>query len=196
MEKFDEYLGKLGLNEFEKIKPLKEFSQKIGVKVAHIVLAFFSILLIFVVLEFGSFLITSLVGFVYPAYMSFKAVESTETSDDTQWLTYWVVYSFFTVFNDMLFIVLGFIPFLYIIKAVLYVWMFHPRTKGAQVIYEKVIKPLLLKYEGKLDRVTNRAEEGMAFLAEQGKNAREFGGDLAKKTAVDTAFANLTNKQS
>lgn len=42
-------------------------------------------------------ILSLLVGFVYPAYMSFKAIESPEKSDDTQWLTYWVVFASLTV---------------------------------------------------------------------------------------------------
>lgn len=186
MEKVDEYLTKLGFNEFEKIKPLKELSNKAGLKVSYIVSIFFTILLIFVLLEFGSFLITSLVGFVYPAYMSFKAVESVGGDDDTQWLTYWVVYSFFTVFNDVLFYLFGFIPFYYIFKTAFYVWMFHPRLRGAQLLYTKVIKPLLLKYENKLDRLTNKAEEGASLLAEQGKNVGKIGENIAKTVGLDS----------
>ena len=185
MEKVDEYLNKLGFNEFEKIKPLKQLSNKTGLKVAYIVSIFFTILLIFVLLEFGSFLITSLVGFVYPAYMSFKAVESSVGDDDTQWLTYWVVYSFFTVFNDVLFYVFGFIPFYYIFKTAFYVWLFHPRLRGAQLLYTKVIRPLLLKYEDKIDRLTNKAEEGASLLTEQGKNAAKIGENVAKNVGID-----------
>ena len=36
---------------------------------------------------------SNVVGFVYPAYMSFKAIETEDdVDDDIQWLTYWVVF--------------------------------------------------------------------------------------------------------
>jgi receptor expression-enhancing protein 5/6 len=54
----------------------------------------------------GENLIVNLVGFIYPAYMSFKAISSNTINDDTQWLTYWVVYAFFNItesITDILF---------------------------------------------------------------------------------------------
>ena len=189
MEKVDDILQKIGFNEFEKIKPLKTLSEKTGLKVSYIMAVFSLILLIFVLLEYGSFIITSLLGFLYPAYMSFKAVESTGTDDDTQWLTYWVVYSFFTVFNDMIIYCLGFIPFYYIVKAVLYVWMFHPRTKGAVLLYAKVIRPLLQKYEGKIDSYSRAAEEGVNLIADKSKDLSDF----AKKQAIKTAAESMSS---
>ena len=37
------------------------------------------------------------IGFAYPAYCSIRALESSVKSDDTQWLTYWVVFAAFSV---------------------------------------------------------------------------------------------------
>ena len=42
-------------------------------------------------------LLANTVGFLYPAYCSIKALESSVKKDDTQWLTYWVVFAFFSV---------------------------------------------------------------------------------------------------
>ena len=42
-------------------------------------------------------LLANTVGFLYPAYCSIKALESSVKNDDTQWLTYWVVFAFFSV---------------------------------------------------------------------------------------------------
>merc|ERR1712216_834304 len=43
---------------------------------------------------------TFFLGFLYPAYASYKAIESEATDDDTQWLTYWVVYSMLMIFES------------------------------------------------------------------------------------------------
>ncbi len=48
---------------------------------------------------------SQIVGFVYPAYASFKAIESPDKHDDTMWLTYWVVFAVFSIaetFSDTL----------------------------------------------------------------------------------------------
>ncbi|CAG8750758.1 17757_t:CDS:2 [Gigaspora margarita] len=34
-------------------------------------------------------LLSDVIGWLYPAYASFKAIESPEKEDDVQWLTYW-----------------------------------------------------------------------------------------------------------
>ena len=35
--------------------------------------------------------------FAYPAYCSIKALETLNKQDDKKWLTYWVVFAFFSV---------------------------------------------------------------------------------------------------
>ena len=87
------------------------------------------------VLEFGSGLLSQLIGFVYPAYMSFKAIESNGEDDDKQWLTYWVVYCFFTLTEMVIGVLLKAIPFYNLIKLLFFVYMFHPKTLGATTLY-------------------------------------------------------------
>ena len=79
---------------------------------------------LFIFLNMGGQILSNLVGFVFPgknpspfpaacfllggggnlrlnllcpAYESIKAIERPGTADDTQWLTYWVVFGFFNV---------------------------------------------------------------------------------------------------
>jgi receptor expression-enhancing protein 5/6 len=93
----------------------------------------------------GAKLIVDLVGFVYPAYMSFKSMDS-GNHDDTQWLTYWVVFSCFSIVESFLSFVVALIPFYFYIKVGAIVYMWHPSTRGAQTIYEQFLRPLLLPY--------------------------------------------------
>ena len=46
---------------------------------------------------FKTDMISQHVRFAYPAYCSIQALESKNTKDDVQWLTYWVVFSAFHV---------------------------------------------------------------------------------------------------
>lgn len=44
-------------------------------------------------------LICNGLGFLLPAYISIHAIESTNKEDDTKWLTYWVVFALFSLFE-------------------------------------------------------------------------------------------------
>jgi len=101
--------------------------------------------LLFIVFIFGDLagLVCNFVGYVYPAYMSFKAIESKEKDDDTQWLTYWVVYSFFSLLETFISFLLNWIPFYFAFKLAFLVYLFHPERKGAKTIYDNFLKKLL-----------------------------------------------------
>ncbi|KAE8816719.1 HVA22-like protein [Hordeum vulgare] len=40
-----------------------------------------------------------IVSLAYPLYASVRAIETKSPIDDQQWLTYWVLYSFITLFE-------------------------------------------------------------------------------------------------
>lgn len=96
------------------------------------------------VLLAGGKLIVDLCGFVYPAYMSFKSLEA--NNDETQWLTYWVVFSTYSIVESFLAPLVSLIPFYFWIKIGLIVYMYHPSTRGAQMIYQQALRPLLVPY--------------------------------------------------
>ena len=151
MEVVDNICERLSLNDLEKVKFIKDVSDKIKMKPGHIGLIFVSLATLFVVFEYGAYWIAFAVGFLYPAYMSFKALETPDPADDKQWLTYWIVFSCLNVFDKVISIVLSMIPMFSFIKILLYVWLFHPKKRGATVVYEKVLRPILKKYEGEID---------------------------------------------
>ncbi|KAL4499698.1 hypothetical protein ABPG72_017238 [Tetrahymena utriculariae] len=151
MDKVCEILHLEGLNKNEFLTNLTN-KIPIPVKPSHIVLNLSAVLILLSLLNVGSSLICNIVGFIYPAYMSFKALETTDNKDDKQWLTYWVVYSLFTVMDTFIGFTLSFIPFYYFFKLAFFVYLFHPKTQGAVIVYDKVVQPLLKKYESDIDQ--------------------------------------------
>lgn len=93
----------------------------------------------------GVKLLVDLLGFVYPAYMSFKSMDS-GSKDDTQWLTYWVVFSFLSIAENLLSVLVTAIPFYFWIKMGVIVWMYAPSTRGAEVLYQQGLRPWLVPY--------------------------------------------------
>lgn len=94
----------------------------------------------------GAKLISDLVAFLYPAYESFKAIDSADGSGaDTQWLTYWVVFAVISIFEQCAQFLVAWVPFYFFIKIAFFIWLYHPSTLGAGMIY-KSLRPFILPY--------------------------------------------------
>jgi len=98
-----------------------------------------------------------LVGFVYPAYASYKALESKTPEAAAQWLTYWVVFSLFSVFEYVADFAVSWIPLYYAAKLAFVIWLMAPQTKGATTLYVRYIMPLIKQHEESID---NALEQG------------------------------------
>ena len=86
-----------------------------------------------------------MIGFFLPAYFSMRALETPQPQDDVQWLTYWVVYGFFTFIETFVDFVLYWFPFYYTFKTLAIVWLMLPQTQGAKLVYTKAIRPFFLQ---------------------------------------------------
>ena len=86
-EMYQSYLKKLDelLYQESKLTPYFEMlEKKTGVKRTYYALGFIAFLLLYIVFGYGGDLICNLIGFVFPAYKSIKAIESVDKDDDTQ----------------------------------------------------------------------------------------------------------------
>ncbi|EPZ32155.1 AAA+ ATPase domain-containing protein [Rozella allomycis CSF55] len=110
--------------ELAKYPPLLFLEKKTGVPKVHLTGIIVCLVLILVIFNVGGHLIVNLVGFVYPAYATFLAIESKEKEDDTQWLTYWMVFAAFSIVEFFSELILYWIPFYYLVKATFLYWLF------------------------------------------------------------------------
>jgi receptor expression-enhancing protein 5/6 len=128
------------------LETLKELEAKTGQPKA-LFFVLFSLILFGLIFAIGGFkLFSDLVGFIYPAYMSFKSLEGGKNvdGDATQWMTYWIVFCFVTLVESTFPFLVDYVKFYYLIKCAVVVWLFHPKTTGAQVIYSSAVRPYLL----------------------------------------------------
>jgi receptor expression-enhancing protein 5/6 len=113
-------------------------------------------------LSFGiSWALSYFVATAYPTYQSYKALGTASSADDTQWLTYWVTYSVLTTVEAIATSFIVWFPLYYEIRLLFVLWLVLPQSKGAQVIFENYIKPMMKHYGASIDPTFAQAEKVM-----------------------------------
>ncbi|TRY57453.1 hypothetical protein DNTS_031437 [Danionella cerebrum] len=131
---------------------LNAIEEKTGIKKRYLAFGAAGVTGAYLLLGYGASLICNLIGFVYPAYFSIKAIESPDKEDDTQWLTYWVIYGFFSVGEFFSDIFLHWFPFYYVCKCLFLLWCMAPVSwNGSQILYRHVVRPFFLRHEAAVD---------------------------------------------
>jgi receptor expression-enhancing protein 5/6 len=147
---------------------LKLLEDKTGVKRLYIAYGVISFTTLWLMFGYGAGLLCNMVGFVYPAYSSIKALESSVKKDDTQWLTYWVVFAFFSLLEFFSDILVGWVPFYWLSKCLFLVWCMAPfDSNGSSVIYNRIILPLFYKHQPLIDNMMNKAQDKAGEIFDQ-----------------------------
>lgn len=119
------------------------------------------------------------------------ALESEGTGDDTKWLTYWVVYAFFGLFEFFSDMILGWFPFYWLAKVAFLVWCFNPITNGSLVVYERFIRPVFLRNQKRIDKAMSSAS---GAVLSQGESANTLQITRNKRALIASLIKSLLSQ--
>ncbi|XP_063167402.1 receptor expression-enhancing protein 4 isoform X2 [Candoia aspera] len=113
-----------------------------------------------------------LLGTLYPAYASYKAVRNKDVREYVRWMMYWIVFALFMATETITDIFVSWFPFYYEIKMAFVVWLLSPYTRGASLLYRKFVHPTLCSKEKEIDHFILQAKErGYETLLSFGKKS-------------------------
>ncbi|CAM9749893.1 unnamed protein product [Ectocarpus sp. 13 AM-2016] len=160
-------------------KYMRQMEANYGGSRASWFLGLFSVVTVMLYFIGGLALIANLIGFCYPAFASFKAIDSPDALASQQLLSYWAIFgAFFTLETSFSFLTAA-IPYYSIAKGFIFVYSFHPFTRGATHLYDVVIRPLVIQHvlpgSSQARRAPPSAASAAAATAGGSSSVPEFG---------------------
>ncbi|KAF2097353.1 HVA22 domain membrane protein [Rhizodiscina lignyota] len=135
-------------------------------------------------LDFIADLLTTTCTVLFPIFASYKALRTSDPSQLTPWLMYWVVLSLFTVAESYTAFILTYIPFYAWIRFCLHLYLVLPGKQGATQIYTTYVHPWLSQHEDEIEK----------FISEAHERARAAGMEYLKQ-AINWVKVNVLNQQ-
>lgn len=125
---------------------IQEIQKKSDIPAAYLI---FTLIFASVLVSSGYFAqsLTSIIIFVLPVYWTLKAVEMRLKNEDKQWMTYWLIWTFFYFLDSIFSNFLKKIPNFYLIKLLFFIWLFLPSTMGAQYLYYNLFSSYSEKFD-------------------------------------------------
>jgi receptor expression-enhancing protein 1/2/3/4 len=104
-------------------------------------------------------MISLVLGTLYPAYRSYKAIKNKDVREHVKWMMYWIVFALFTTLETFLDIFFSWFPFYYEIKILFILWVLSPATRGSSLLYKKVVHPMLQAREKEIDELIEKTKQ-------------------------------------
>ena len=94
---------------------MKSIKDKTGIDGIFVII-FLSLCVLLVYMGIFESLITSLVGTLYPGFSTIKAIQ--KNKDKKEWLTYWVIFGSFLIFDMFSTIIIKVLPYYFVLKII------------------------------------------------------------------------------
>lgn len=122
-----------------------------GVKRVYLAQAAIAIVGLYLIVGRAAQFVCNMIGFIYPAYKSLVALETSNKEDDSKWLTYWVVFAAFSVVEFFSDILMSWFPLYWLVKVAFLLWCSADiPANGSALLYNRFIRPLFLQHKSKL----------------------------------------------
>ena len=125
--------------------------EKTGIDGIYVVI-FLALCVLLVHLGIFESLITSLVGTLYPGFSTIKAIQKNHEKKK-DWLTYWIIYGCFLIFDSFSGIFMRIFHFYFVAKIIFLIWLFLPGSKACSYVYDFIIKKIMIPIESFLDKI-------------------------------------------
>eukprot|EP00850_Spirogloea_muscicola_P006438 SM000030S11447 [mRNA] locus=s30:712694:714343:- [translate_table: standard] len=99
-------------------------------------------------------LLIMVLGYMYPAYGCYKAVELKKPDLETlrYWCQYWVIIAVVTVAERVLDVFVSWFPMYNEAKLAFMVYLWHPKTRGTAYIFSTFVRPFVSEHEAQIDQ--------------------------------------------
>lgn len=110
------------------------------------------------------------VAYLWPAYLTYKALVYSDAKDKHKWMTYWCVLAWFSGTEFLFDILLFWLPFYGLGKIAFVAYLWHPKTRGAELLYQEFLVPYLRENEAKIDKT---AASWTSWISVKSSEAKE-----------------------
>ena len=143
MQYLEKLINSSGISCLNEITPIKKLNALTKIRSEFITIFALLLVTLFLVLtNFGQFILSTLLIYLYPVYKTFKALDGKNDTEVHRWLVYWTVFGFFFSIIEMVSLFVQ-IPSLRLIMTVFFFSVYCALIDGQAYLYDNMMKPLL-----------------------------------------------------
>ena len=95
--------------------------------------------------------LSSILTILLPAYLSYKALRTSDPAQSTPWLIYFIILSLALLFESWTLFIIGWVPFYSWFRLFFLLYLVLPQTQGAKFLYLNYVEPFIVQHEQDID---------------------------------------------